>query len=107
MSPGATLVMALVVIILLGAWLAAVFRAAGGPASERARLDREGTARATEQEADPRSAHAASAGNAGPLPGRAAQPTADAGKPGPPPFAAARPGEPAGTNWPGESAGRP
>lgn len=66
----------------------------GARARERARPDKEGAARATEQEADPSSAHAASAGNARTLPGRAARPTADAGQTGPPPFAAARPGSP-------------
>ena len=37
MSLAATLVMALVVVILLGAWLIAVFRAAGQPVTEAGR----------------------------------------------------------------------
>lgn len=48
MSPVAILVMALVVIILLGAWLAAVFLLARPPRSERARPDEEAVEHARE-----------------------------------------------------------
>jgi hypothetical protein len=78
MSLTAVLVMAAVVLILLGAWLIAVFLAGHGAP---------GT---SEQQIDPRSAGTASARHADTPPGQADQAAAQAGKAGPPPARTAR-----------------
>ena len=85
MSLTAVLVMAAVVLILLGAWLIAVFRAARQPASGHAHLGGQGAAGAARQQIDPRGAAAASPQHPDTPPGRADQPAAQAGKAGPPP----------------------
>jgi hypothetical protein len=65
MSPAATLVMVVVVLVLAGAWLAAVFLAARQPASGRARQGREDAAPAAAPDAVLRSENAPSAPHAG------------------------------------------
>ncbi len=92
MSLTAVLVMAAVVLVLLGAWLIAVFRAARQPASGRAHPGGQGAAGAAGQQIDPRSAGAASARHADTSSGRADQAVARAGKAGSPPARTARGG---------------
>ena len=80
MSLTAVLVMAAVVLVLLGAWLIAVFRAARQPASGHAHPAGQGAA------------GAASARHADAPPGRADQAAAQAGEAGSPPARTARGG---------------
>ena len=82
MSLTAVLVMAVVVLVLLGAWLIAVFRAASQPASGHAHPGGHGAAG---QQIDPRGAGAASARHPDTPPGQADQAAAHAGKAGSPP----------------------
>ena len=79
MSLTAVLVMAVVVLVLLGAWLIVVFRAARQPASGHAHPGAAG------QQIDPRRAGAASARHPDTPPGQADQAAAQAGKAGSPP----------------------
>jgi len=90
MSLTAVLVMAVVVLVLLGAWLIAVFRAARQPASGHAHPGGQGAADAAGQQIDPRRAGAASARHADTPPGQADQAAAQAGKAGSPPARTAR-----------------
>ena len=90
MSLTAVLVMAAVVLVLLGAWLIAVFRAASQPASGHAHPGRQRAAGAEGQQIDPRGAGAASARHPGTPSGRADQAAAQAGKAGSPPAHTAR-----------------
>ena len=90
MSPVAVLVMALVVLVLLGWWLIAVFRAARQPASGPAHPGRQGTGPAAGRHAGPRGADAASARHADTPPGQAGKAAAQAGKAGSPSATAAR-----------------
>lgn len=90
MSLTAVLVMAAVVLVLLGAWLIAVFRAASQPASGHAHPGRQGAAGAEGRQIDPRGAGAASARHPGTPSGRADQAAAQAGKAGSPPAHTAR-----------------
>jgi hypothetical protein len=90
MSLTAVLVMAVVVLVLLGAWLMAVFRAAREPASRHAHPGGPGAAGAAGQQIDPRGAGAASARHPDTPPGQADQAAAQAGKAGPPPARTAR-----------------
>jgi hypothetical protein len=109
MSLTAVLVMAAVVLVLLGAWLIAVFLAARQPASGHAHPGGHGTAGAEGQQIDPRGAGTATARHAGTPPGQAGQAAAQARKPGSPPARTARGGERTGDTgpaWPGGSAGR-
>lgn len=92
MSITAVLVMAAVVLVLLGAWLIAVFRAASQPASGHAHAGGHGAAGAEGQQIDPRGAGAASARHAGTPPGQADQASAQTGKAGSPPARTARGG---------------
>jgi hypothetical protein len=92
MSLTAVLVMAMVVLVLLGAWLIAVFRAARQPASGHARPGGQGAARAAGQQIDIRGAGAASARHPDTPPGQADQAAAQAGKVGSPPARTARGG---------------
>jgi hypothetical protein len=88
MSLTAVLVMAAVVLVLLGAWLIAVFLAARQPASGPAHPGGQGgpgAARAAAQQIDPRGAGAASARHPGTPPGQADQAVAQAGTDGSPP----------------------
>jgi len=85
MSLTAVLVMAAAVLVLLGAWLIAVFLAARQPASGHAYPGGHGAARAAGQQIDPRGAGTASAQHADTPPGQADQGAAQAGKAGPPP----------------------
>jgi len=85
MSITAVLVMAVVVLVLLGAWLIAVFRAARQPASGHAHPGGHGAVRAAGQQIDPRGAGTAPARHADAPPGQADQAAAQAGKTGPPP----------------------
>jgi len=87
MSLTAVLVMAVVVLLLLGAWLIAVFRAARQPASGHAHPGGQGAAGTAAQQLDPRGAGAATARHADTPPGQAA---AQAGKAGSPPARTAR-----------------
>jgi cytoskeletal protein RodZ len=87
MSLTAVLVMAAVVLVLLGAWLIAVFRAARQPASGHAHPDGQGVA---EQQIDPRGAGADFAGHPDTPPGQADQAAAQTGKAGSPPARTAR-----------------
>jgi hypothetical protein len=84
--------MAVVVLVLLGAWLIAVFRAACQPASGHAHPGGQGAARAAGQQIDPRGAGAASARHPDTPPGQADHAAAQAGKAGPPPARTARGG---------------
>jgi hypothetical protein len=88
----AVLVMAAVVLVLLGAWLIAVFRAASQPASGHAHPGGSGAAGAEGQQIDPRGAGAASARHPDTPPGQADQAAAQAGKAGSPPAHTARGG---------------
>jgi cytoskeletal protein RodZ len=81
MSLTAVLVMAAVVLVLLGAWLIAVFLAARQPASGHAHPGEQGAAG---QQIDPRGPGAATARHGDPPPGQADQAAAQAGKAGPP-----------------------
>ena len=85
MSPAAVLVMALVALVLAGACLIAVFRAARQPASGPAYPGRQGAGPAPGRQAGPRGADAASARQADTPPGQADQAAAQAGKAGSPP----------------------
>jgi hypothetical protein len=85
MSLTAVLVMAAVVLVLLGAWLIAVFLAARQPASGQAHPGGHGAAPAGGQQIDPLGAGTASARHAGTPSGQADQAAAQAGKAGPPP----------------------
>jgi cytoskeletal protein RodZ len=90
MSLTAVLVMAAVVLLLLGAWLIAVFLAARQPAGGHAHPGGHGAARAAGQQIDPRGAGTASAQDTDMPPEQADQGAAHAGKAGPPPARAAR-----------------
>jgi len=92
MSLTAVLVMAAVVLILLAAWLIAVFRAGREPASGHAHPGGQGAAGAAGQQAGPRGAGAATAPHADTPPGRADQAAAQAGEAGSPPARTARGG---------------
>ena len=85
MSLTAVLVMAAVVLVLLGAWLIAVFLAARQPASGHAHSGGQGATGAAGQQIDPRGAGAASPRHADTPPGQADQAAAQAGKAGSPP----------------------
>ena len=87
MSLTAVLVMAVVVLVLPGAWLIAVFRAPRQPASGPAHPGGQGAAG---QQIDPRGAGAASTRHADTPPGQADQAAAQAGKAGSPPARPAR-----------------
>ena len=89
MSLTAVLVMAVVVLVLLGAWLIAVFRAARQPASGPVHPGRQGPTRAAGQQAGPRGADAAAARHADTPAGQADQAMAQAGKTGSPPASTA------------------
>jgi cytoskeletal protein RodZ len=82
MSLTAVLVMAAVVLVLLGAWLIAVFLAARQPASGHAHPRGQGAAG---QQIVPRSVGAATARHGDTPPGQADQAAAQAGTAGPPP----------------------
>jgi hypothetical protein len=92
MSLTAVLVMAVVVLVLLGVWLIAVFRAASQPASGHANPGGQGAAGAAGPQIDPRGAVAASAQHPDTPPGQADQTAAPAGKAGSPPARTARGG---------------
>jgi len=92
MSLTAVLVMVVVVLVLLGAWLIAVFLAARQPASGHPHPGGHGAAGVEGQQIDPRGAGAASARHAGTPPGQADQAAAQAGKAGSPPARTARDG---------------
>jgi hypothetical protein len=92
MSLTAVLVMAAVVLVLLGAWLIAVFRAARQPANGHAHPGGQGAPDAAGQQIDPRGAGTASARHADTQPGQADQAAAQAGKAGSPPARTARGG---------------
>ena len=87
MSLTAVLVMAVVVLVLLGAWLIVVFRAARQPASGPVRPGTRGAPPAAGQQAGPRGADAARHADA--PPGQADQAMAQAGKTGSPPASTA------------------
>ena len=90
MSLTAVLVMVVVVLVLLGAWLIAVFRAARQPASGHTHPGGQDAAAAAGQQIDPRGAGAASARHPDTPPGQADQAAAQAGKAGSPPARTAR-----------------
>ena len=90
MSLTAVLVMAAVVLVLLGAWLIAVFRAARQPANGHAHPGGQSAAGAAEQQIEPRRAGTASARHPGTPPAQADQAAAHAGKAGSPPARTAR-----------------
>ena len=77
--------MATVVLVLLGAWLIAVFRAARQPASGHAHPGGHGAAGADGQQIDPRRGGAASPRHPDTPPGQADQAAAQAGTAGSPP----------------------
>jgi hypothetical protein len=87
MSLTAVLVMAVVVLVFLGAWLIAVFCAARQPASGTAHPGGQGAAG---QQIDPRGAGPAAAPHPDTPPGQADQAAAQAGKAGSPPARTAR-----------------
>ncbi len=90
MSLTAVLVMAVVVLVLLGAWLIAVFRAARQPASGPVHPGSQGAPPAAAgQQAGPRGADAAAARHADTPAGQADQAMAQAGKTGSPPASTA------------------
>jgi hypothetical protein len=85
MSLTAVLVMAVVVLVLLGAWLIAVFLAARQSASGHAHPGGHGAVGATGQQIDPRGTGTASAQHADTPPGQADQAAAQTGSAGSPP----------------------
>jgi hypothetical protein len=85
MSLTAVLVMATVVLVLLGAWLIALFLAARQPANGHSHPGGQGAAGAARQQADRRGADAASPRDGDTPPGQADQLATQAGKAGPPP----------------------
>ena len=90
MSLTAVLVMTVVVLVLLGAWLIAVFRAAHEPASGHRYPGGQDTARGARRQASARGADAAAARHSGTPRGQANQAAAEAGKAGSPSASTAR-----------------
>jgi hypothetical protein len=92
MSPVAILVMALVVLILLGAWLAAVFLLARPPRGENARPGKEVVTHAREPEAVTHGGNVPAEPRVRLPAGRSAQPPGDNGMKEPLPRGASRTG---------------